>query len=277
MKPLVAKTIEIAESHIGAREIGRSNRGKEVDRWLRQAGVSPGNPWCAGFTYGNKEDAAAALDVDNPFIRTAYTPDIFNWARERQILIPCHGKNGINKPQPGDDFLVMGPVRIYHTGHVQDVKADGWWAIEGNSNDEGSREGYEVARNFKPFASRFWWVRWNAIVPDVVGKPQGRKLYLGGTLIKNPDGSPLLLPVEGNITLVPVRKWARWMNGLVNWVARSDTPIVYNGRPLDVDITFIDGQSCVPIRVLAALDPTLVVGFDAKEQAVYVDRKKASK
>lgn len=268
MKPLVAKTIEIAESHIGKREIGRSNRGKEVDRWLRQAGVSPGNPWCAGFTYGNKEDAAAALDVDNPFVRTAYTPDIYNWAKERSILIHNVEKDGtINLPEPGDDFLVMGPVRIYHTGHVQEVKRDGFWKIEGNSNDEGSREGYEVARNFSAFHKRFYFVRWSALVLGDVKKPFLRSLYLGGKKVAE-------LPVAGNITLVSVRDWSVWMRANLHWQAKSDTPIVLNGQPLDVEITFIDGEAYVPLRALTALDRTLAVQFNAKTQSVYVSRVK---
>ena len=266
MKPLIAKYLEIARSQIGVQEIGRSNRGKQVDAYLRMVGAGLGNPWCAGLTFWCKQEAADALKVDNPFIKSAYTPDIGNFARERSILIPCHGPNGFNKPQPGDDFLVMGPSRFHHTGIVESAESDSWTSIEGNSNSDGSRDGFKVAHNDgKPYASRFYWVRWSALCGETA-KPPTRSIYLGGK-------KQLDLPVAENITLAPVRKWATWMHLALVWDSKSDTPIVINGKPLDAEISFIDGAAYVPLRVLTNLDATLAVKFDAEKQAVYVTRK----
>ena len=263
MKPLVKKTLEIAQSRIGVREIGRSNRGVEVDRFNELAGVGVGNPWCAGLTYANKHDAAEELGVENPFIRTAYTPDIFNFAKERNILV--RGDRGW--PEPGDDFLVMGPVRVYHTGHVFDVHRDSWESIEGNSNSVGSREGYEVAHNTgKPFAERFWWVKWSVLCADAIdAKMPTRALFLGGHKVAD-------LPVAENVSMVPVRKWCTWMKQTLAWRSGSDTPLVINGKPLECEIAFYDSAAYVPVRELVALDNTLLVRFDADKQAVYVER-----
>lgn len=272
MKPLVAKTLEIANKRIGTREIGRTNRGPEVDGFARDTGVSSGQPWCAMFTYSNKHDAAEALGVENPFIKSAYTPDIFNWAKERDILIPCLSKGQINRPEPGDDFLVMGPQRIYHTGHVRDVEKNRWRTIEGNSNSEGSNEGYEVASNWREYASRFYWVRWSALCREADNKPLTRVLLLGGR--KAAD-----LPVSENISLCPVRKWTQWMSQKLEWRAASDTPIVINGTPLQTEITMRGTEAFVPIRDLVATvkdsdgEAALTIAFDAKTQTVSIARK----
>lgn len=194
--------------------------------------------------------------------RTAYTPDLGNFARERSILIPCIGPGGVvNLPQPGDVFLVRNSVRFHHTGFVQSVQPEGFWKIEGNSNSNGSDEGYEVARNFGTYASRYWWVRWSVLCDD----EQTRSLYLGGHKVCD-------MPVRENISLVPVRAWCVWMKARCDWVARSDTPIHINGKPLETEIWKFGGVSYVPVRVLTALDSTLAVRFDAKAQAVYVTR-----
>ena len=102
------------------------------------------------------EDAAKSEGVSNPFPRTAYTPDIYNWAKNKGILI----RGDARRPQAGDVFLVKGAERVHHVGFVRSVESNSWTSVEGNSNSDGSREGYEVACNSgKPFASRFYWVR----------------------------------------------------------------------------------------------------------------------
>lgn len=274
MKPLVQKTIEIAQSRVGIREIGRSNRGPEVDGFARDTGVSSGQPWCAMFTYSNKHDAAEELGVENPYIRSAYTPTIYNWAKSLDILIPNIGKNGkINLPEAGDDFLVMGPTRIYHTGHVQEVEGHGFWKIEGNSNSEGSNEGYKVARNFTKFSPRYYFVRWSTLVSATAGLPLTRKLYLGGQL------ADPAVPVKNNVTLVPLYKWIVWtrLQGKFMWKNGTDTPIWINNKPVETEITLLPDpegnlRPNVSVRDLVDLDPTLAIDYDTQSQSVFVTR-----
>src|SRR5206468_3145594 len=47
--PLGAAALRVAQSQKGVHEIGSSNTGPQVDKYLAAAGVSPGNPWCASF------------------------------------------------------------------------------------------------------------------------------------------------------------------------------------------------------------------------------------
>ena len=203
MKPLVEETLKVATSQIGVRENGRSNSGAKVDAYLRAAGVGSGNPWCAGFVDWCIQEAAKNLKVANPFIKSGYTPDIGNWAKEHSILIG----GSDHPPQSGDVFLVRGAVRFHHVGFVQSVQKNGWTSLEGNSNSDGSREGYEVANNKgKPFASRFYWVRWSVLCDDEIqAAPSTRALFLGGRHVYD-------MPVAANISLVPVEKWCHWMS-----------------------------------------------------------------
>src|SRR5262249_40037733 len=47
--PLGAAALTIAHTQLGVHEIGSTNTGTMVDKFLASAGVSPGNPWCASF------------------------------------------------------------------------------------------------------------------------------------------------------------------------------------------------------------------------------------
>ena len=61
-----------AAADAGVREVPRnSNRGPQVDEYLRRAGVQPGLAWCCAFTYYCFDEAAARAGIDNPMFRTA--------------------------------------------------------------------------------------------------------------------------------------------------------------------------------------------------------------
>jgi hypothetical protein len=69
---LLAQVLAVAASQLGVLEQPRnSNRGPQVDAYLRRAGVRPGLAWCCAFTYWCFDEAAAQLDRANPMLRTA--------------------------------------------------------------------------------------------------------------------------------------------------------------------------------------------------------------
>jgi hypothetical protein len=57
---------------------------------------------------------------------------------------------------PGSFFLRLAtdgePFRYAHTGIVVDAAADTFKTIEGNTNDDGSHEGYEVCARVRGYA-----------------------------------------------------------------------------------------------------------------------------
>ncbi len=82
--PFLAAVIEAAKSQIGKLEqpLG-SNRGPEVDLYLKAAGLNPAAgsfPWCAAFLYWCCEQAAQKIGRVNPAIKTAGVLDLWNKA-----------------------------------------------------------------------------------------------------------------------------------------------------------------------------------------------------
>jgi hypothetical protein len=170
MIPLTpAFLIAAAGGYIGVREEGGNNRGQLVELFLRASDAKPGQPWCAAFVHyvGFWSHYDHVLHRSFwPLPRTASCWVLGEFARRHGILA--------REPQPGDVFLVFDPgrQRFAHTGIVVSVLASEqrpsgqlWYecrTIEGNTNEEGSREGNAVAqkhRRFYPDAGdRF--VRW---------------------------------------------------------------------------------------------------------------------
>ena len=62
-------------------------------------------------------------------------------------------------PQVGDVFIMDFGKGTGHTGFVERIEGNAIYRIEGNTNDEGSREGYEVARRTRPLKSFKGFIR----------------------------------------------------------------------------------------------------------------------
>lgn len=141
-----------AKRYVGVMEkpLG-SNRGLEVDYWLKEAGVPLGLPWCAAFM---GQVGRQALGARWPLPRTALVGALHQWAVLRNV---CN-----STPQPGDLFLMWEPDGFHHTGLVTAVDADGahYATIEGNTNDDGSREGVGVFARRRARVLPDRYVRW---------------------------------------------------------------------------------------------------------------------
>lgn len=134
---LAKKTLEIAITQIGVEEIPKnSNSGPEVEIYLKSVGLGKGYSWCMAFVYWCTQKAALQLVVKNPLKRTAGVLDQFN---SRPFLIAF-------APQPGDVFIMDFGKGLGHTGIVEKIVGNTVFTIEGNTNNEGGREGYKVCR-----------------------------------------------------------------------------------------------------------------------------------
>jgi hypothetical protein len=133
--------LEEARARIGVREhpIG-SNAGPEVNQYLASVGLGPGQFWCMAFVFFCVNEAAAKLGLPNPLARTASCSAQARHCKDLGILVT-------RNPNPGDIFLCLGgSTGYYHTGFVvQQLANERFETIEGNSNDDGSANGYEVA------------------------------------------------------------------------------------------------------------------------------------
>lgn len=165
---------QVAEQYADVREVGGDNRGEEVEAMLVESGGHAGQSWCAAFVGHCHFEAAALLCGVSTCPRTLSA-----------VMMVFHGRtagnltfnkasvlSGANTPIAGDVFSMVheGPVnslepgrparfRRGHTGIVlsYDRTTQRLTTIEGNTNNDGSREGIGVfIRTDRMQSARLW-------------------------------------------------------------------------------------------------------------------------
>lgn len=145
---LAERSLQIALTNEGVSEKPKgSNSGPEVNIYLRSVGLGPGYAWCMAFVYWCVSQAAKELDLVNPLIKTAGVLRQWNETTLRKL------PNRAAAVKPGDIFIMEFGHGTGHTGFVEKVVGGLAYTIEGNTNDDGSREGYEVARRTRTISS----------------------------------------------------------------------------------------------------------------------------
>ena len=150
MSDLAKQMILSAVTQIGVEEIPRgSNAGVDVEKYLKSVGLGKGYSWCMAFVYWNVLQAAAKLKMPSPLIKTGGVLAQYNNPKNTKKSIPL----------AGDIFIQDHGKGMGHTGIVEYVVGDTIHTIEGNTNDEGSREGYEVCRRVRKIQSCKGFIR----------------------------------------------------------------------------------------------------------------------
>lgn len=147
--------LRCAQATEGACEVG-ANRGPYVERVLRRTGNSPGEPWCCSWI---TDIGVVALGDAWPVRRTAAVRLVVDWARNNN----CAYTPTAEQPQRGDLFALWFPSlnRHAHIGFVLGVTPSGKIkTIEGNTNANGSREGWLVACRERTLSARDVLIRW---------------------------------------------------------------------------------------------------------------------
>jgi hypothetical protein len=143
---LLTAALNIAITQVGVLERPpASNRGPEVDQYLASVGLPPGLFWCAAFVYWCFDKAAIEVGKTNPLVKTGHVMTHWNKTTGRKIKTP----EAIDKPslvKPGHIFILNTGGSNGHTGIVEKVDGGFIHTIEGNSNNEGSRNGIGVFR-----------------------------------------------------------------------------------------------------------------------------------
>ncbi|MFC4230572.1 CHAP domain-containing protein [Parasediminibacterium paludis] len=133
----MSKALEVAQTQMGLQEIPKgSNWGPHVQTYLASVGIDFPASWCMAFVYWCTSEAAKMLGKPNPLVKTGGV------LRQWNEINPAYKVKGA--PQPGDIFIMDFGKGMGHTGFVTKVYDERIETIEGNSNDDGSREGYEV-------------------------------------------------------------------------------------------------------------------------------------
>ncbi|MBL7887243.1 MAG: CHAP domain-containing protein [Flavobacterium sp.] len=142
-KKLHERAIEIASSQIGVREKGSANCGPEVEKYLASIGLGKGYSWCMAFVFWCFNEAAKELGQPNPLVKTGGVLKGWNESKGTKIL----AKNTKQDPslvKPGQIFIMDHGSGFGHTGIVKEVNGGFITTIEGNTNDNHSREGVGV-------------------------------------------------------------------------------------------------------------------------------------
>lgn len=160
MSLLSNAVIAEAKRYLGVIEVPKnSNRGLCIDYWVREAGLDPAGafPWCAAFV---GQIGRQALGYRWPVPRTASVAAIAAWAAAKGITSTVGA---------GGDLFVLwnaGLNRFAHIGVVTNynVTTNEYDTIEGNTNGDGSREGFGVFARHRAVHPRDRFIRWEATV-----------------------------------------------------------------------------------------------------------------
>jgi hypothetical protein len=137
-------TIKEAKAHIGLREdpIG-SNDGRALRNYLSGTDFQPGQAWCLYFAETAVKNAwPKGSSLPTQILWTGSTESLRAHAAKLGKLIPT--TQGISK---GSIMLLLKPSGVaHHAGIVVGEGAEPGtiYTIEGNTNNDGSVEGYEV-------------------------------------------------------------------------------------------------------------------------------------
>jgi peptidoglycan hydrolase-like protein with peptidoglycan-binding domain len=136
------------------REVGGQNLGPWV-RLYMSGHEGPEWPWCAGFVSFLLQQASATAGVPMPVGATFSCDLLATDSQRRRRFLPGREVTGPGDIPPGSIFLNrrVGGDWV-HTGIVTTAGADTFETIEGNTNDAGDREGYEVCRRVRGYSSK---------------------------------------------------------------------------------------------------------------------------
>lgn len=138
MGPLATRALVHASANVGQQEnpIG-SNWGFPVSKWLGEVGIHFAAEWCMAFVYSMFNEAATDMSITNPLVKTGGC--LYAWANAPS--------NHQTTPEPGDIFIMDFGNGAGHTGIIESIEGSVLTTIEGNSNSDGSRLGWEVVRH----------------------------------------------------------------------------------------------------------------------------------
>lgn len=158
--PLELAALSEAIDFLGLKEIGGDNLGPGVEFLQKLGEIGAGKPWCAATCNGCAEIAGAKKNVRSPledvplqgFVQAYYEHAVSaNW------IVPWADVS------PGCLFLLYFPrlTRYAHMGFVRDLQDDSYTTIEGNSNDDGSRNGWGMVSRLRKPNDRTIFLHWS--------------------------------------------------------------------------------------------------------------------
>lgn len=155
----IERLIANCRKYVGLREIGNTNRGPKLDEWARALGKPLGIYWCMSAVQGIFAETAKDMGCPDPLKPdTAGCLDLWN-------RVPDSWKVGPHEGRRGDIPIWDHGDGAGHTGIAAGYGAGLYSIFEGNTNDDGSRNGYEFCEKTRrandPKLKGFIRVPWN--------------------------------------------------------------------------------------------------------------------
>ncbi|KIO75566.1 hypothetical protein TH53_19700 [Pedobacter lusitanus] len=135
--------IKYALSQVGVREATGKNDGPAVESYLSSVGLGKGYSWCMAFVYWCFNKSAKDLSLKNPLYKTGGVLKEWEASTGRKSKVPTVGSVMILDYGKG----------LGHTGIVYGIDGLYVLTIEGNTNDNGSREGIGVFKKKRLISS----------------------------------------------------------------------------------------------------------------------------
>jgi hypothetical protein len=147
--------IDSARLHLAQHpiEIGGQNRGPWV-RLYMEGREGTDWAWCAGFVTFVVRQAVELMNRQMPIAGSFSCDSLASQARSAGLFV-SEGEATPGVMDPGTIFLVKRtPTDWTHTGFVTHLERTAFDTIEGNTNDDGHREGFEVCARSRGFKDK---------------------------------------------------------------------------------------------------------------------------
>lgn len=149
-----------AQAHLREhpREVGGQNRGPWV-RLYMNGHEGAQWAWCAGFVSFVMKQATETLQQSLPVPGSFSCDSLAAQGKSAALFVPQaaleRGSVTVEHIPAGSMFLVRRTSSDWtHTGLVSRFHADSFDTIEGNTNDDGDREGYEVCARTRGYRDK---------------------------------------------------------------------------------------------------------------------------
>jgi hypothetical protein len=155
-KTLGKTVVAYARQHLRQhpREIGGENKGPWV-RLYMDGKEGTYQLWCAGFACFILQQACATLGVPVPIKRCVSCDRLAEEAKRKGRFLSEADISDYKQVTSGSLFLTRQKENDWtHTGIVIKSRQDTLETIEGNTNDDGQREGYEVCRRIRNYIDK---------------------------------------------------------------------------------------------------------------------------
>jgi len=164
---MIKEVVELAKQEIGTVESGGANSGVRVNEYQKigsDGEINTGAPWCQFFMNWLLIKSSEKLQLPYKWIYSGYTPECVNYGIEKNIGIKGVKWEDI---KIGDFGFVYSAARknARHVFLIVDKNEDKKTVttIEGNTNNDGSAEGYGVFKRVRNFSQVWATVSWSEL------------------------------------------------------------------------------------------------------------------